>query len=253
MISHTFRRGLVASFVLGLSVTNALSAQGPNTAAFRAGLVVTPMRSNNGPMDFLQWVALRWPVYSAGTRYRVLRAAAPNGPWVLEHEVAGVVDTIPRMPPSVVVYFRVVALHQETMVKSIALDTTNMASTTTVASTMVGTIGGYSFSISGLCSVTPPSTVKFSWARVPNANGYRLRVLLLVPSDTSTTVPQPSVLVRDTVLVQTNVVAGKYTYVVEPQYDIANWPGPGQTLSLYGPGLVRMRVNVGPGMGPGCG
>jgi hypothetical protein len=166
--------------------------------------------------------------------------------------VAGVVDTIPRMPPSVVVYFRVVALHQETMVKSIALDTTNMASTTTVGSTMVGTVGGYAFSISGLCSVTPPSTVKFSWARVPNANGYRLRILLRVPSDTSLYVPQSNVLVRDTVLVQSNVVAGIYTYIVEPQYDIANWPGPGQTLSLYGPGLVRMLVNVGPGKGPGC-
>jgi hypothetical protein len=97
-----------------------------------------------------------------------------------------------------------------------------------------------------LCSVTPPSTVNLSWAHVPNANGYRLRIYLV---SGPASYPQPDVLVRDTAAVQTNVPAAHYTYQVEPQYDIANWPGPGQTLSLYGPGLTQMFAIVGPGAG----
>jgi hypothetical protein len=253
MTSSTLRRCLVASFVLELFAVNTLPAQGPNTAAFRRGLVATAIPTKPGPMAFLQAVALTWPAYSAEKRYRVLRAVAQNGPWVADHEVVGIADTVRRLPPATTVYFRVVALHQETMVKGrTAVDTTAVSTAFTVRSTMVSSVedGNNYFSIAGLCSFTAPSTVRLSWARVPDANGYRLEVLLSGPS--GTTVPQPSILVRDTVLVQTNVAAGKYTYIVDPQYDIANWPGPGQTLSLIEGGLKWMQANVGPGKGPGC-
>jgi hypothetical protein len=254
MTSSTLRRCFVASFVLGLSAVNVLSAQGPNTAAFRRGLVATAIPTKPGPMAFLQAVALTWPAYSAEKRYRVLRAVAQNGPWVAEHEVVGIADTVRRLPPFTTVYFRVVALHQETIVKGwTAVDTTAVSTAFTVRSTMTASTEGNYFFIAGLCSVTAPSTVKLSWARVPDANGYRLEIFLMPPSGTSPTgVQQPSVVVRDTVLVQTNVAAGTYTYIVEPQYDIANWPGPGQTLSLIEGGLKWMQAHVGPGKGPGC-
>jgi hypothetical protein len=256
MTSSTLRRCFVASLVLGLSASNALSAQGPNTAAFRRGLVATAIPTKPGPMAFLQAVALTWPAYSAEKRYRVLRAVAQNGPWVADHEVVGIADTVRRLPPFTTVYFRVVALHQETMVKGwTAVDTTAVSTAFTVRSTMTASTedGNNFFSIAGLCSVTAPSTVRLSWARVPDANGYRLEIFLMPPSGTSPTgVQQPSVVVRDTVLVQTNVAAGTYTYIVEPQYDIANWPGPGQTLSLIEGGLKWMQAHVGPGKGPGC-
>jgi hypothetical protein len=256
MTCSTLRRFLVASFVLGLFAVNSLPAQvsgaAAAAAAFRRGLVATAIPTKPGPMAFLQAVALTWPAYSAEKRYCVLRAVAQNGPWVADHEVVGIADTVRRLPPFTTVYFRVVALHQETIVKGwTAVDTTTVSTAFTVRSTMVSSVEGSGFfSIAGLCSFTAPSTVRLSWARVPDANGYRLEVLLSGPS--GTTVPQPSILVRDTVLVQTNVAAGTYTYIVDPQYDIANWPGPGQTLSLVEGGLKWLGAIVGPGTGPGC-
>jgi hypothetical protein len=258
MTSSTLRRCFVTSCIIGLSATSALSAQmsaAAAAAAFRGSLVATAVPAQGGV--FLQAIAMKWQPYPLENRYRILRAAAPSGPWVVDHEVVGVVDTVRRLPPSTLVYFRVVALRQVKTVAWMGVDTTTAAATGTVRSTMVAGFGGLPenrmASIQGQCSVTPPSTLNLSWARVPNANGYRLRNFLVVYSGSiSTSFPQPDVLVRDTAVVQTNVAAGHYTYQVEPQYDIANWPGPGQTLSLYGPGLVELFAIVGPGKGPGC-
>jgi hypothetical protein len=261
MTSSPFRRCFVTSFVFGFFAVNTISAQmsaAAAAAAFRGSLVATAVPSPLPPYQglFLQAIAIKWQPYPLENRYRILRAAAPSGPWVIDHEVVGVIDTVRRLPPLTLMYFRVVALRQvkTVAVKTVAtvawmeVDTTIVTATGTVRSTMVTGIGGLPenrvASIPSLCSVTPPSTVNLSWAHVPNANGYRLRIQLV---SGPTSFGQPSVLVRDTAVVQTNVPTGHYTYIVEPQYDFVNWPGPGQTLSLYGPGLAQMDAIVGPG------
>jgi hypothetical protein len=257
MTSSTFRRCFVTSFVFGFFAVNTISAQmsaAATAAAFRGNLVATAVPLYG---SLLQAIALQWRPDTLQNRYRILRAAAPSGPWVVDHEVVGVVDTVRRLPPLTLVYFRVVALRQVKTVGWTGVDTTIAAVTGTARSQMVSGLGdgaaNHAAAIPGLCNITPPSTVNLSWARVPNANGYRLRISLKVYSGSgSTSYPQPDVFVRDTALVQTNVAAGKYTYIVEPRYDIANWPGPGQTFSLYGPGLLELTANVGPGKGPGC-
>jgi hypothetical protein len=262
MTSSTLRRCFVTSLALGLSATSALSAQmsaaaaAAAAAAFRGSLVATAVPSYPTNLrSLLQAAALHWQPYSLENRYRILRAAAPSGPWVVDHEVVGVIDTVRRLPPNTVVYFRVVALRQVKNVAWMGVDTTTAAATATVHSTMVPGFGGMPenqiASIQGQCSITPPSTVNLSWARVPNANGYRLRIYFVSGSG-STSLARPDILTRDTAVVQTNVPAANYRYQGEPQYDIANWPGPGQTLSLFGPVLLIMEAHVGPGKGPGC-
>jgi hypothetical protein len=236
-----FRRSLCTTFVTVIGAASALAAQGPNTAAFRSGLVAVAASSQkNFP---LQTIALHWPSYSAEKRYRVLRSASPGGPWFADHEVLGVIDTVRRLPPNVPVYIRVVALHQASAERWVAADTTNATLTVTPQSVVVATgngPGGGWYAL-GHCDVAPPSTLRMSWNRTPDANGYRLRPTLWsvngAGSGSTFTILQ-DILVRDTVLIQTNVPAGTYKYALAAQYDIANWPGAGQTLTVFGPTLL---------------
>jgi hypothetical protein len=252
MTSSTLRRCFVTSLALGLSVSNALSAQVPTaatttttsatmlaaatTAAFRSGLLATAMPDNS--THFLQAIALRWPVYSAENRYRVLRAVAKAGPWVVDHEVVGVVDTVRRLPSNTRVFLRVVALNQARPSAWLGVDTTNEASAVTPQHTPKWPLYSDSYSHAGVCSITPQGTFSVSWIRVPDASGYLISTWYTTISPYDLTMPpsisQPDTLVRDTVMVRQNNWwrGNEISLRAWVRYDLANWPGPGQTTTL---------------------
>jgi hypothetical protein len=252
MTSSPFRRCFVTSLVLGLSATNTLSAQVSAAAAaaaataFRSGLVATALPSPS-VYAFLTTIALTWPAYSSESRYRVLRAVTQTGPWVLDHDVVGLADTVRRLPPSTAVYLRVAALHAVTAVKLIGVewvagaDTTN----TTYAITSPSKMGwDPTLPVYGRCSYSPPSTFRFVWHGWPDVSGYRLHPLLW---GNPVSVALPTLLIAaDTFFVQGGLAAGTYTYSFEPRYDLSNWPVTGQTKTVYGPKVMEAKVVVGP-------
>jgi hypothetical protein len=244
------RRSFCTTFVIGVSAASALAAQGPNTAAFRSGLVaVVAPTAQSVP---IKAIALHWLSYSTEKRYRVLRSTSSAGPWIADHEVLGLVDTIRRLPPNAPVYIRVVALHQVSAYRWEAADTTN--STLTVTPQTITYVGSQSmamqgYTVGGKCDITPPSTIRMSWNRTPDAVGYRLQPRLMHPgnANVNATFTQLSdILVRDTVLIQQNVPAAEYQYSLQAQYDITNWPAAGQTLTVFGPPLLLFRASISP-------
>lgn len=226
--------------------------------AYRSSLTATAAydpspRPGDRSAGFLQAIELRFLAYPGGAKYAILRASSPAGPWVFDHDTRSLVDSLRGLPPSTPVYARVVAMKQGRSEGTwLALDTTISTVTLTEAPRTpkgagLAWIGHYV--VIATCQVASPATVRITWLRVYGASGYAVHPFLGHPP----TAPLPTIAVPDTEFVQNNVASGEYRYDVQARYDIANWPGPGQRLTLYQPDTTAATrtVFVG-GTHPGC-
>lgn len=234
-------RAMVTFVALGLLIVKSAPAQMP----FRTSLVAGADSKSYGV--FLQSITVHWAPSTVEHRYRVQRATAPGGPWVTDHEVEGLSDTVRRLPPNVPVYLRVVALHQVAPTKWEGTDTTNSTVTATPRSTLNTAQSGLQNmpGLGGLtCKQSNATMIKVTWGRIRDASHYRVLPVL----NTSTGIMNlASIAAQDTTITLANLPSGSYRMSVEPQYDIANWPTSGQSLTMYGPEQFRFQLTASAG------
>jgi hypothetical protein len=242
--------GQPASAVAPTDLTAALAFRSSLTAAAASDLSSRP---RDGSAGFLQAIELRFLPYPGAAKYEILRAASQVGPWVFDHDTRSLVESLRGLPPSTPVFARVVAMRQGQREGTwLALDTTNSTVTQTANPISAGLGGGApgqaTYVVIRTCQVMAPATVRITWLRTYGATGY-----VVHPSFGHPATALPTIAVPDTEFVQDNVASGEYRYDVHARYDIANWPGPGQTLTLYqaGGAAASKAARVG-GANPGC-